>query len=185
MKITVVILNGPSCAGKTSIAKEICKQSTANFVHLQIDETKKYLFTILDSILTPRTISRKVCDEILLKTADTIINNSHNVVIDTTFNAEDGGISIANSYINHFNGKNVVFIGIDCNLEERLQRFQTYNNNPARNEEEIRRQTNVFSQCANLYDIFFDTSHASAENIAKDILQYITQKFEDFFTTNK
>ncbi len=179
MKITVITLNGPSCAGKTSVAKEICKQSTANFAHLQIDETKKYLFTILDSNLTPRTIGRKICDEILLKTADTFINNSHNIVIDATFNAEDGGISIANSYINHSNSKNVAFVGINCNLEERLQRFQTHNDNPARNEEEIRRQTNVFSQCANLYDIFFDTSHASADSIAKDILQYTKQNFDE------
>ena len=39
----IIIINGPSCAGKTTIAKEICKQSDKQFVHLQLDEAKKYL----------------------------------------------------------------------------------------------------------------------------------------------
>ena len=42
----VVIINGPSCAGKTTIAKEICRQSDNRFVHLQIDKTSESYSTI-------------------------------------------------------------------------------------------------------------------------------------------
>ncbi|WP_017442835.1 phosphotransferase-like protein [Rickettsia gravesii] len=34
----VIIINGPSCAGKTTIAKEICRQSNNKFIYLQIDK---------------------------------------------------------------------------------------------------------------------------------------------------
>jgi chloramphenicol 3-O-phosphotransferase len=61
----VIIINGPSCVGKTSIAKEICKQSGDKFVHLQIDEFKKFLFTILNK--DQRHNGRNICDNIMLR----------------------------------------------------------------------------------------------------------------------
>lgn len=42
----VIIINGPSCAGKTTIAKEICKQSGNKFVHVQIDKAGEFYSTI-------------------------------------------------------------------------------------------------------------------------------------------
>lgn len=42
----VIIINGPSCAGKTTIAKEICSQSDNKFVHLQIDKAGEFYSTI-------------------------------------------------------------------------------------------------------------------------------------------
>ncbi len=42
----VIIINGPSCAGKTTIAKEICRQSSNEFVHLQIDKAGEFYSTI-------------------------------------------------------------------------------------------------------------------------------------------
>lgn len=46
MSHKVIIINGPSCAGKTTIAKEVCKQSADKFVHLQIDKTGEFYNTI-------------------------------------------------------------------------------------------------------------------------------------------
>ncbi len=42
----VVIINGPSCDGKTTIAKELCKVSDNKFVHLQIYKTDEFYGTI-------------------------------------------------------------------------------------------------------------------------------------------
>jgi predicted kinase len=81
----VIIINGSSCAVKTTIAKELCRQSNNQFVHLQVDEAKKYLFTILDLNSTPIEIGRPICDEILLQTAKVFLKNGKNVVIDGEF----------------------------------------------------------------------------------------------------
>ena len=42
----VIIISGPSCSGKSTIAKEICKQSNGQFVHLQIDKAGDFYSTI-------------------------------------------------------------------------------------------------------------------------------------------
>lgn len=170
----VIIINGPSCAGKTTIAKEICKQSDNQFVHLQIDEAKKYLFTILDSKSTPREIGRPICDEILLQTAKIFLRNGKNIVIDTTFDG-DNGTEIAKYYIIFFKETKSLFVGIDCPVAERLRRFKENNNNPVRNEAAIIAQSNVFERCKEYYDVWFDSSLLNGEEIAKKIFAEIEE----------
>jgi predicted kinase len=42
----IILLNGASCAGKSTIAKEICKQSNNKFLHLQVDKVGEFYGTI-------------------------------------------------------------------------------------------------------------------------------------------
>jgi chloramphenicol 3-O-phosphotransferase len=170
----VIIINGPSCAGKTTIAKEICKQSDNQFVHLQIDEAKKYLFTILDSKSTPRKIGRPICDETLLQTAKNFLRNGKNIVIDTTFDGEDRWdvIEMAKYHIAFFKNSKVLFVGVNYPVEERLRRFKANNNNPVRNEATIIEQSNVFELCKEFYDIWFDNSLLNSDGIASNILHH-------------
>lgn len=42
----VIIINATSCAGKTTIAKEICNQNNNKFDHLQIDKAGEFYSTI-------------------------------------------------------------------------------------------------------------------------------------------
>ena len=167
----VIIINGPSCAGKTTLAKEICKQSDNKFFHLQVDESKKYLFTILDAKATPRNIGRPICDNILLQTALIFLQNGYGVVIDTIFDGDDA-LQIAKYHLNFFKDHITLFVGIDCSTEERLKRFQNNNNNPVRNESTIIAQSNVFELCKEFYDIWFDSSLLNGEEIAGSILQH-------------
>lgn len=170
----VIIINGQSCAGKTTIAKEICRQSYNQFIHLQIDEAKKYLFTILDSKSTPREIGRPICDEILLQTAKIFLRNGKNIVIDTTFDGDDreNVIATAKHYIAFFKNAEVLFVGINCPVEKRLRRFKENNNNPVRNEATIIAQSNVFELCKEFYDIWFDSSLLSGKELASNILHH-------------
>lgn len=167
----VIIINGPSCAGKTTIAKEICMQSDNKFVHLQVDESKKYLFTILDAKTIPRNIGRPICDNILLQTALIFLQNGYGVVIDTIFDGDDV-LQIAKYHLNFFKDYITLFVGIDCSTEERLKRFQKNNNNPIRNEATIIAQSNVFESCKEFYDVWFDSSLLNGEEIAESILRH-------------
>lgn len=167
----VIIINGPSCAGKTTIAKEICKQSNNKFVHLQVDESKKYLFTILDIKATPRNIGRPICDNILIQTALIFLHRGYGVVIDTIFDGDDP-TQIAQYHLDCFQDYITSFVGISCATEERLKRFQNNNNNPVRNEATIIAQSNIFESCKEFYDVWFDSSLLQAEEIAESILEY-------------
>lgn len=167
----VIIINGPSCAGKTTIAKEICKQSNNKFVHLQVDESKKYLFTILDVKATPRNIGRPICDNILIQTALIFLHRGYGVVIDTIFDGDDA-TQIAQYHIDCFKDYITLFVGINCATEERLKRFQNNNNNPVRNEATIIAQSNVFESCKEFYNVWFDSSLLNGEEIAESILSH-------------
>ncbi|WP_161982751.1 phosphotransferase-like protein [Candidatus Deianiraea vastatrix] len=172
INIMVVILNGPSCSGKSTIAKEICKLSDDKFVHLQVDEAKNYLSTILDQKSTLRHIGRQICDDILLQTADIFLKNGKNVVIDTIFNGDDA-VLIAKKHLDFFQNQKVLFAGIECALTERLKRFKVQNDNPRRNEKAIIEHEGVFELCKSLYSEVFDTIKMSANDIAKQILAKI------------
>ena len=165
----VILINGGSCSGKTTICKEICKQSNDQFIHLQVDEAKKYLFTTNFKI-SSREVARSICDEILLQTAKIFLQNDKNVVIDTTFNEQDDAIKLMKYHVDFFKDEKVLFVGIDCSVEERLRRFREYNDNPVRSEREIVAQSNVFELCKEFYDVEFDSSKLSIEGIVSEIL---------------
>lgn len=168
----VIILNGPSCAGKSTIAKEICKQSNDKFVHLQIDEFKRFLFTIISHNSIEHSQGQKICDRMLITSAKAFLDNGFNVVIDTIFYGENAK-NIAKIHLEQLSDYKLLFIGIDCPLEERLKRFKEYNNNPVRNEKTIITQSNVFELCKEMYDVEFNTSKFSGEKVAMEILRLI------------
>lgn len=167
----VIILNGPSCCGKTTIAREICKQSDHRFVHLQVDEFKKFLFTIIKYEDVDNLLGRKICNRMLITSAKNFLDNGFNVVIDTTFNG-DNAKDIAKIHLEQLSDYKLLFIGINCSVDERLRRFKEYNDNAVRSEREIIAQSNVFELCNEMYNIKFDNSKLSSEKIATKILNF-------------
>jgi chloramphenicol 3-O phosphotransferase len=195
----VIIINGASCSGKTTIAKEICQQSNNNFVHLQIDKTGEFYSTIFpkgfsfaqNEIGTEndddglkglfnnnRLARRKVVASILLATAKELLNQNFNIVIDTALDGPDAK-ELAQIYLKSLQNYEVKFVGIYCPLEERLNRLKTRTDNLFLTEDFIKSQTNqydVFESCKELYDIWFDSSKLSGEEIVSDLLKPIKQK---------
>lgn len=91
----VIIINGASCSGKSTIAKEICSRSNNKFVHLQIDKVGEFYVTIFPKgfkfcenepgtedhddglkglFNNNRLARRKIVASILLATANNLIN---------------------------------------------------------------------------------------------------------------
>jgi chloramphenicol 3-O-phosphotransferase len=145
----VIIINGPSCAGKSTIAKEICNQSGN------------------------RLARRKIVASILLATAKELLHNNFNIAIDTSLDGPDSQ-ELANLYLERLKDYNIKFVGIYLPIEERLKRLKTRTDNLFLTEEFIRLQTDqydVFKSCQNLYDIWFDSSKHSAKEIASKLLE--------------
>jgi chloramphenicol 3-O-phosphotransferase len=191
----VIIINGPSCAGKTTIAKEICRQSDNKFVHLQIDKAGEFYGTIFpkgfvfaeNEIGTEnnddglrglfnnnRLARRKVVASILLATTKELLKQNFNIVIDTALDGPDAK-ELAQIYLAYLNECEVKFVGIYCPVEERLKRLKTRKDNLFLTEDFIRNQTDqydVFESCKEFYDIWFDSSLLNVEAIAERILQH-------------
>ena len=192
----VIIINGPSCAGKTTIAKEICMQSDNKFVHLQIDKAGEFYSTIFpkgfkfaeneigtennDNTLlglfnNNRLERRKVIASVLLATAKELLKQNFNIVIDTALDGPDAK-EMARFYLEHIQGNKITFVGIYCPVEERSKRLKTRKDNLFLTEDFIRNQTDqydVFDSCKEFYDIWFDSSLLNCEEIAESILQHI------------
>ncbi len=191
----VIIINGPSCAGKTTIAKEICKQSNNKFVHLQIDKAGEFYSTIFpkgfvfadNEIGTEnsddglkglfnhnRLARRKVVASVLLATAKELLKQNFNIVIDTALDGPDAK-ELAQFYLGQLQGSEVKFVGIYCPVEERLKRLKIRKDNLFLTEDFIRNQTDqydVFDSCKEFYDIWFDSSLLNGEEIAESILEH-------------
>ncbi|OJV16123.1 MAG: hypothetical protein BGO27_02680 [Alphaproteobacteria bacterium 33-17] len=188
----VIIINGPSCAGKTSIAKEICRQSGNKFAHLQIDRTAEYSGTIFPQgfefaknevgtesnddgqslFNNNRLARRKIVASILLATSRELLNQGISVVIDTALDGPDAK-DLAIYYLKYLKNYDTKFIGIYCPLEERFKRLKTRTDNLHLTEDFVRKQTevyNVFELNKDLYHTWFDSSKLNAEQIAAKIL---------------
>lgn len=190
----VIIINGPSCAGKTTIAKEICKQSNNKFVHLQIDKAGEFYGTIFPKgfVFTENEIGtennddglkglfnnnrlarRKVVASALLATAKELLKQNFNIVIDTALDGPDAK-ELAQIYLAYLDEYDVKFVGIYCPVEERLKRLKTRKDNLFLTEDFIRSQTDqydVFELCKAFYDVWFDSSLLNDEEIVETILE--------------
>ena len=190
----VIIINGPSCAGKTTIAKEICRQSDNKFIHLQIDKAGEFYGTIfpkgfkfiendpgtddqddgLKSLFNKNRLTRrKVVASIFLGTAKELLKQNFNIVIDTALDGPDAK-ELAEMYLEYLNNYEVIFVGIYCPLEERLKRLKTRKDNLFLTEDFIRNQTDqydVFELCKEFYNIWFDSSLLNGGEIAEEILR--------------
>jgi len=198
MKPRVIIINGPSCAGKTSIAKEICSQSDNKFVHLQIDKAGEFYGSIFpkgfkfveneagtenndDGLKglynNNRLARRKVVASILLVTAKELLRQNFSIVIDTALDGPDAQ-ELAKLYLGALKDYSLKFVGIYLPVEERLKRLKMRTDNLFLTEDFIRSQTDqydVFKSVQNLYDVWFDSSELSAREIASKLL--ITHSF--------
>jgi chloramphenicol 3-O-phosphotransferase len=186
----VIIINGPSCAGKSTICREICKLSEGKFVHLQIDKAGEFYGTIFPKGFTftknepgtenndntlqglynnNRLARRQVVASILLATGRELLSKNFKIVIDTAFDGPDAK-ELARLYLDYLKGYAVKFIGIDCPLEERFKRLKTRTDNLFLTEDFIKMQEGLLEDCLEFYDIRFDSSRLNSTEIAEKIL---------------
>jgi chloramphenicol 3-O phosphotransferase len=192
----VIIINGPSCAGKSTIAKKICNKSNNKFLHLQIDKVSHLYGTIFPQGIKfvenepgtddqdnglkglfnkNRFARRKVVASIMLATANELIKQGFDLVIDTAFDGPDAE-ALATLYLDRLKGNKILFVGIFCPVEERLERLKTRTDNQFLTEEFIRLQSDtwdVFGLCRDMYNIWFDSSQLNSTQITQGILSKI------------
>ncbi|MDG1436465.1 MAG: AAA family ATPase [Rickettsiaceae bacterium] len=186
----VIILNGPSCSGKSTIAKEICIQSNNKFVHMQIDKAAEFYSTIFGKNFqfvenipgtdnqddglkglfnNNRLARRKVVASIFLATAQELLSLGFSIVIDTALDGPDSA-ELAKYYLDYLKGNNIKFIGIYCPLEERKKRLKTRKDNLFLTEEFLELQNDLFEMNKELYNDWFDSSKLTASGITSKLL---------------
>jgi chloramphenicol 3-O-phosphotransferase len=192
----IIILNCGSCSGKSTIAKEICRQSGDKFVHLQVDKVGDFYGTIFPNgfqfvanevgtenhdhglkglFNKNRFARRRVVAGILLSTAIEVAEKDFNIVIDTSLDGPDAK-DLANLYLDRLAKYNSTFIGIKCSLEERLKRLKTRTDNLFLTEEFIKMQEGLMESLSDFYDLEIDVSNIDGKFLATKILEQCSLK---------
>lgn len=173
----IVFMNGTSSSGKTSIAKELLKQSKIPFQHISVDDffhnyddfiDKKYpnLEPIVE--VDQHTVAQIIFDPIgslCYSTVKLFSAMGVNVILDTVVENEKGFSACQDL----FSGHPVLFVGVICSREELARREQ------ARGDRAIglahAQFDNVYA--FEKYDVEVNTEELSPEACAEKILSFI------------
>ncbi|WP_058302599.1 chloramphenicol phosphotransferase CPT family protein [Gorillibacterium timonense] len=173
----IVLMNGTSSAGKTSISIEMKNQKEILFHHLSIDDFfhhyNDFINNKVSDIEPTREVDGQVVAQIILDPIISIYYSTIklfsemglNVIVDTVIDNDKR----FNECLDAFSGQPTLFIGVICSKEELTRREQ------ARGDRVIGLANSQFNTvyCFNEYDLEVNTEELNPVECAEKILSYI------------
>ncbi|WP_419884581.1 chloramphenicol phosphotransferase CPT family protein [Paenibacillus sp. B-A-8] len=175
----IVLMNGTSSSGKTSISTELMNQKEILFHHLSIDDFVKDFFNNKFSDIEParevdeQAIAQIMFDPLISMYFSTIKLYSEmglNVIVDTVIENDKW----FNECLDIFFDQPTLFVGVLCSKEELIRREQT------RGDRVIGLAASQFSNvyCIDEYDLEVNTEVMNPIECAEKILSYIKSNKE-------
>lgn len=173
----IVMLNGTSSSGKTSISTELVNQKEILFHHLSIDDFFHNFNEFIDKKFPDIEPTRKVDDHVVAQILfDPIVSMFYstvklfsemglNVIVDTVIENDKW----FNECLDVFSGQPTLFIGVICSKEKLIRREQI------RGDRQIGLASSQFDKvyCFNEYDIEVNTEESNPTECAEKILSFI------------
>ncbi|CAH1059800.1 chloramphenicol phosphotransferase CPT family protein [Paenibacillus pseudetheri] len=175
----IVLMNGTSSSGKTSISTELITQKEILFHHLSIDDFIKDFFNNKFSDIEPtREVDEQVIAQIMFdplismyySTIKLFSEMGLNVIVDTVIENDKW----FNECLDVFVDQPTLFIGVICSKEELIRREQT------RGDRKIGLAASQFSKvyCIDEYDLEVNTEEMNPIECAEKILSFIKSNKE-------
>ncbi|WP_313641741.1 phosphotransferase-like protein [Paenibacillus sp.] len=175
----IVLMNGTSSSGKTSISIELINQKEILFHHLSIDDFIKDFFNNKFSDIEPtREVDEQVIAQIMFdplismyySTIKLFSEMGLNVIVDTVIDNDKW----FNECLDLFFDQPTLFIGVICSKEELIRREQT------RGDRKIGLAASQFSKvyCIDEYDLEVNTEEMNPIECAEKILSFIKSNKE-------
>ena len=158
----IIFLNGVSSSGKSTLAKELQKSLTEDFLHLRLDAFIDMLPSTDDLEIFMRMVDGMNRSIAAMTEAQNNLIVDH-VVIDRSW---------MNQCLELLGGRYVLFVGLHCPLEE-LERRERKRD--SRRQGFARAQFNDIHK-DKIYDIELDTHALSVEQCLKRVLDYYAAK---------
>lgn len=158
----IIFLNGVSSSGKTTLAKELQKRLTEDFLHLQLDAFIEMLPRTDDLEMFMKMVSG------MNKSIAAMSDEQNNLIVDHVLVDK----SWLDQCLTLLGGRYVLFIGLYCPLDELERREKR---------RDSRRQGFARAQIDNIhvgkiYDIELDTFNLSAVECVKQVLDFYISK---------
>ena len=175
----VVLMNGTSSSGKTSISIELLNQKEILFHHLSVDDFIKDFFKSKFSDIEP---TREVDDQVVAQIMfDPLISLYYstiklfsemglNVIVDTVIENDKW----FNECLDVFSDQPILFVGVICSKEELIRREQT------RGDRKIGLAASQFNKVYSIdeYDLEVNTEELKPIECAEKILNFIKSNKE-------
>jgi chloramphenicol 3-O phosphotransferase len=172
----LVLLNGTSSSGKTSISTELINQKEILFYHLSIDDFFNNYNEFINNKFPDepiREVDAQVVANILddsiisvyYSTIKLLLEMGFNVIVDTVIDNDER----FNEFLDQFFDQPTLFIGVICSREELIRREQT------RGDRRIGLADSQFNKvyCFNEYELEVNTEELNPIECAEKILSFI------------
>ena len=178
----IVLLNGTSSSGKTSISNELINQKEIPFHHLSIDDFFNNYNEFIDKKFPDIEPTREVDDQVVAQiifdpifscyysTIKLLSEMGLNVIVDTVIDNDKR----FNECLDLFFDQPTLFVGVICSKEELIRREQT------RGDRQIGLAGSQFDKvyCFNEYDLEVNTEELNPIECAEKILSFIKSNKE-------
>ncbi|WP_342479061.1 AAA family ATPase [Paenibacillus sp. FSL H7-0350] len=177
----LLVLNGTSSSGKTSISAELIKQKEIPFYHVSIDDFFMNYNDFINHKFPDepvREIDHQVISDILddsicsvfYSTIKLLSEMGFNVIVDTVFDNDKR----FNEFLDHFADRTTLFVGVLCSREELIRREQ------ARGDRQIGLVDAQFDIVYRFdeYDLEVNTEELTPAECAEQIINYIKSNQE-------
>lgn len=173
----IIILNGTSSAGKSSIAKELCKIMDGDYKIVSgddINDAFKQMFIqqfpfILEADPKKLELGSKALEpgvmSLINSTVQCLSIMGNNLIIDLVF-AEEEWLQLCIDALSNYS---VIFVGVHCSIDE-LQRREI-----ARGNRNIGSAKSLYTKAHTnkIYDFEVDTTNQTSEECASQLKNYI------------
>jgi chloramphenicol 3-O phosphotransferase len=163
---TIILLNGASSAGKTSLCKQLQVVLDEPYLHLQEDV---FVFNTYHERWTRPGPGERIFAMTMLayyRSIRACVSAGHNVLVDTGFYSAD----LVQRFVQELHDLPIWLIGVHCALPELERREQARGDRQAG----IAREQFLTIHTYVLYDVEVDTSEASFESCADTIKRVLT-----------
>lgn len=182
----IVLLNGTSSSGKTSISNELLAQKDIVFHHLSVDDFIKDFFN--NKFLADTEPAREIAEQTIMEIMFDPINSLYyatvklysemglNVVVDTVIDNDKW----FNDCLDAFNDHPTLLIGVMCSKEELIRREEQ------REDRNIGLAASQFNQIYSIdeYDVEVNTEELTPSECADKILCFLKSN-QDFVAFKK
>ncbi|WP_213593011.1 chloramphenicol phosphotransferase CPT family protein [Paenibacillus woosongensis] len=173
----IVLMNGTSSSGKTSISAELVKQKEILFHHLSIDDFFYNFNEFIDNKFPDIKPTREVDDQVVAQIIFDPLASMYyaiiklfsemglNVIVDTVIDNDRR----FNECLDIFSDQPTLFVGVICSKEELIRREQI------RGDRQIGLASSQFDKiyCFDEYDLEVNTEELSPIECAEKILNFI------------
>lgn len=161
----LIVLNGASSAGKSTLCQKLQEILTEPYIHLEED---RFVFNTYPLRFIESDLGAEIFQKTMLgyyRSLKAFLSAEHNILADTGFYSTE----LLDTFVRELQGERVWMVGVFCAIEELEAREQARGDR----QKGLAREQAETIHTSVLYDIRVDTSAADVETCAQQVKELV------------